>query len=309
MYAFDKDYDYSSPYLPQVNESGYLRVDSTFLPDPPQGWFGLGNLSMDVPFFTLDYFQTAPWFHLAIDSAANESDIRNLGSRPRAPAVENPLSSVTELNGSNWAALNSSLSVNSTIFNLSSTVQTVRNWNGLLGSFPFSIFMNISVNQSQFPQPQFSGNLSPSFVSSLNLSDIANFSNLGINLDSVDPLPWFDNAMSAADDDLDNQLAADLIATLEILTRINSSTGFDLSFRGGSIYSFPGAATAVQAVSNMPWGNVRFSQVRNGSYAYLFQAGMDSRLSNVASYPSEGLRRMALQTMIMKAACNSGLKQ
>ena len=311
IYVFDKDYDtYPSPYVPPVEENSYLRVDSTFLPDPPQGWFGLGNSSLDVPFIALDYFQTAPWFHLAIDPAARESDVQNLGSRTRAMPVETPLSFLSGFNGSNATALNnpstfnSSLSVQNTVFNLTSTKESIKTWDGLLGSFTLSLFMNISVNQSQFPQ--FSQNLSASFVSSLNLSDIANFIDLGINLDAVQPLPWFDNASSAvADDDLDNQIAADITATLD---ELNSSLGFDLSYRSGSIYSFPGVANSIQGVSNMPWGNVRFSEAKNGSYAYLFQAGMDARLSNIVSYPSEGLRRMALQTMLMKAACNSFLQ-
>ena len=51
----------------------------------------------------------------------------------------------------------------------------------------------------------------------------------------------------------------------------------------------------------MPWGVLRFSNVENGSYAYMIQAGTDRRLQNVASYPPEGLRRMAFQTMFSKA--------
>ena len=38
VFTFSKDYDVSNPYFPQVNESEFLRLDSTFQPDPPQGW-------------------------------------------------------------------------------------------------------------------------------------------------------------------------------------------------------------------------------------------------------------------------------
>lgn len=205
----------------------------------------------------------------------------------------------------NATTLNSSLDVGNAVINLSSTIQAVREWKGLLGSLPLSVFLNVSVNESEFPRLSPNLSSSSSFISSVNLSDLSDFFDLGIKLESIQPLPWFDNAESAIDEDLDNQIAADLNATLNRLTEINASTGYTLDFRSLSLYSFPGAANAIQAVSNMPWGNVRFSKATNGSYAYLFQAGMDSRLSNVVSYPSEGLRRMAFQTMIMNAICNS----
>src|SRR5271169_1367798 len=107
VYTFSKDYDFSEPYLPQINESSSVRLDSTFQPDPPEGWFGLGNSSgIQPPILALNYFQTAPWFYVAFDPVATDSDIHDLGSRNKAPAVANPLSALGTFLGSGNSSSN-----------------------------------------------------------------------------------------------------------------------------------------------------------------------------------------------------------
>ena len=157
IYAFSKDYDVSNPYYPQVNESDSLRLDSTFQPDPPEGWFGFGNSSsFDPPIIALDYFQTAPWFHLAIDPSATQSDIQNLGNRRKAQGLENPLlgTSGSLVNGTNGsdATLETALkhAFEDSIINLVSSASNDSGWSGLLGDIETSLFMNISVNATEF---------------------------------------------------------------------------------------------------------------------------------------------------------------
>lgn len=307
IYAFSKDYDVSNPYYPQVNESDSLRLDSTFLPDPPEGWFGLGNSSsFDPPIIALDYFQTTPWFHLAIDPNATQSDVQNLGNRHKAQGLENPLlqaASTSLVNGTNRSDATLSTALKSafenSLINLVSSASNDSGWSGLLGDIETSLFMNISIDTTEYFD----------FLSQFhNPSDvpqyftISNFSEIGLDLASVQPLPWFDESNSVNDDELDDQISNNLLSTIHQLSNVNDSSGISLNFRSGSIFSFPAVAASIQIISNMPWGNVRFSRVQNGSYAYMIQAGTDARLLQIASYPSEGLRRMAFQTMLSKAA-------
>ena len=313
IYTFSKDYDISDPYYPQVNESASLRLDSTFQPDPPEGWFGLGNSSsFDPPIIALDYFQTAPWFYLAIDPSATQSDIQNLGNRHKAQGLQNPLllaASESLVNSSNTSdsTLLTTLkpAFENSIINLVSSASNDSGWSGLLGDIDTSLFMNISVNFTEY------FNVIAPFHKVDDVSQyftISNFSQIGVNLATIQPLPWFTESNSVQDDELDDQISNALVSTLHQLGTVNDTFGISLNFRGGSIFSFPAAAASVQVVSNMPWGNVRFSKVQNGSYAYMIQAGTDARLLESASYPSEGLRRMVFQTMLSKAARMSILR-
>lgn len=313
IYTFSKDYDISDPYYPQVNESASLRLDSTFQPDPPEGWFGLGNSSsFDPPIVALDYFQTAPWFYLAIDPSATQSDIQNLGNRRKAQALENPLllaASESFVNGSNKSDSTSSTLLKPTfensIINLVSSASNDSGWSGLLGDIDTSLFMNISVNSTEY------SDIFAPFAKPVDASQyftISNFSQIGLNLASIQPLPWFTESNSVQDNELDDQISNALVSTLRQLGNVNDSMGINLNFRSSSIFAFADAAASIQVVSNMPWGNVRFSKVQNGSYAYMIQAGTDERLLEIASYPSEGLRKMVFQTMLSKAACESILR-
>ena len=244
------------------------------------------------PFLALDYFQTAPWFYFAIDPRANDSDVQNLGTRKKANALVNPLSLLESgsLTPNLSAPIPSIQSIEGMLLNLVSSAPNGSAWDGLLGNITTSVFANMSVNASEFAS--FLNNSNSPNIAVTDLT-FANFSQTGFDLIAVQPLPWFKESTALADDDLDDQISEALLATISQLTSINSTGGITLSFRSGSVSSFPVAAMSIQVVSNMPWGNLRFREAGNGNYDYMIQAGTDARLLNIPSYPSEGLRRMA----------------
>lgn len=309
-YTFSKDYDFSEPYFPQVNESNLVRMDSTFLPDPPEGWFGLGNLSaIQPPILGLNYFQTAPWFHLAFDPDVSDAEIQVLGSRNKAAAIMNPLG-VLEIVGSGGPGRNNSnttlvspaqfSAINSTIAGIATTAADLSGWSGILGNLDPMLFFNITVNGTAFTN--FVNQSNDILDTVQNDFTLSNLSATGFNLTGLQPLPWFMNATFFTDDDLDDLISTDILRTVNQLTSVNASArGVRLGYWSGAILRYPAVAAAIQAVSNMPWGVLRFSSIGNGTYAYMIQTGTDVRLQNVASYPPEGLRRMAFQTMFSRA--------
>jgi hypothetical protein len=308
-YTFSKDYDFSQPYFPQVNESNVIRMDSTFLPDPPEGWFGLGNLSaIQPPILGLNYFQTAPWFHLAFDPGVSDAEIQALGSRNKAAAISNPLGVldargiVGGRNGSNSSLVSPAQfsAVNNTIAGIAITAADVSGWSGILGNIDPMLFFNITVNRTSFTN--FVNQSNNILTTIQNNFTITNLSSTGFNLSGLQPLPWFTNTTLVTDSDLDDLISTDILRTVDQLTSVNASArGVRLGYWSGAILRYPAVAAAIQAVSNMPWGVLRFSSVDNGTYAYMIQTGTDVRLQNVASYPPEGFRRMAFQTMFERA--------
>jgi hypothetical protein len=304
VYTFSKDYDFSEPYLPRINESTSVRLDSTFQPDPPEGWFGLGNSSaIQPPILALDYFQTAPWFHVAFDSSATDSDIDILGSRTKAAAVVNPLSALGGLGGGNSSSNTTiSPSLTNTIDNaIGGIITNAANdsgWRGILGNIDPMLFFNVSVNKKTYTKFLNQSNSTQSTFQ--NYFTLSNLSATGFNLTGLQPLPWFNNTTLITDDELDNLISNDILTTVHQLSLINSSS-VTLGYWSSALFRYPAVSKSIQIVSNMPWGILRFSNVQNGTYEYMIQTGTDSRLMNVASYPPEGLRRMAFQTMFSKA--------
>ena len=286
-------------------------MDSTFLPDPPEGWFGLGNLSaIQPPILALNYFQTAPWFHLAFDSDVSDAEIQALGSRNKATPISNPLG-ILEVVGPGGRGRNNSNSsslvspaqfsaINSTIAGIATTAADLSGWSGILGNIDPMLFFNITVNRTAFTN--FVNQSNDILETVQNNFTISNLSATGFNLTHLQPLPWLTNTTFVTDDDLDDLISMDILRTVDQLTSVNASArGVRLGYWSSAILRYPAVAAAIQAVSNMPWGVLRFSSVGNGTYAYMIQAGTDVRLQNVASYPPEGLRRMAFQTMFTRA--------
>lgn len=294
VYAFSKDYDYSEPYYPQTNESVLVRRDSTFQPDPPEGWFGLGNSPFQPPILSLNLFQTAPWFHISTDPNATASSIQDLGTREKPQALANPLSLLTTIQ--NKSTLEGTFG--NLIVDVVDSAGNQTGWSGLLADFETLVFANISVNATDFQ------NFLNSSMNFSNLS-IEDFFEIGLNLTLLQPVPWFEKSSATSDYDLDDQVSQDITTTLSQLSLINVSSGVNLTYKNDSFDTYPAIATSIQVVTNMPWGNLRFSKAENGIYAYLIQAGTDERLSNVASYPPEGLRKMAFQTLFAKALCRT----
>jgi hypothetical protein len=312
VYTFSKDYDISTPYYPDSSENNSLRLDSTFIPDPPGGWFGFGDTSSFYsysPIMALDYFQTAPWFRFALSSNITSSEIRSLGSRQKAQGLVNPLGTGVSTTGFSSSPYNgsvlSSISPEGAIAQLVSTAGNSSGWSGLLGNIETNLFLNISDNYSEFINPDGTINYTGVGQNSYGYGtgSYNDFSQLGLNLTVIQALPWFAPSNLVTDDEMDDQLTTDLLSTLDLLSTIDTAYGIGLDY--GNTYAFPAVAAAIQAVSNMPWGSLRFNKVQNGSYAYLMQLGTDIRLLNIASYPAEGLRRIASQTMIAKAARTS----
>ena len=310
VYTFSKDYDFSEPYFPQINESASVRLDSTFQPDPPEGWFGLGNSSgIQPPLLALDYFQTAPWFHVAFDPRASDSDINNLGSRSKAAAVTNPLSSLGSLVGAGNGSSNASISpaltntIDNALGGIILNAADESGWRGILGYIDPMLFFNVSVNKTTYTNflNQSTSNFSNSTQSTFqNDFTLTNLSATGFNLTGLQPLPWFNDTSLVTDDQLDDLISNDILTTVHQLSMINSSS-VRLGYWSSALFRYPAVSKAIQIVSNMPWGVLRFSTVQNGTYEYMIQSEQTSRLLNVASYPPEGLRLMAFQTMFSKA--------
>jgi hypothetical protein len=311
VYTFSKDYDFSEPYMLPVSEPANVRLDSTFQPDPPEGWFGLGNESgVDPPILALDYFQTAPWFHLAFDPTASDVDIDVLGTRAKANPVANPLNMVTELGATatNSSLLNGSSTpqltgiLDAAIAGIASSAAKGAGWDGILGNMDPMLFFNISVNSRTYREFLNASNSTNSSASALISGfSLTNLSETGFNLSAIQPLSWFNYTSLETDDDLDNLISQDILTTVHLLTLVNASS-VRLGYWAGSLYLYPALSKAIQVVSNMPWGITRFGHITNGTVEYMIQMGTDSRLANIASYPPEGLRKMAFQTQFARAA-------
>lgn len=280
------------------------------MPDPPGGWFGLGDTSLyssfNPPIMALDYFQTAPWFRIAPSSNMTNSEIQTLGSRQEAQGLLNPLGTGLSTTGFSFSAYNGSVlssisSLEDNIAQLALSAGNASGWSGILRNIETNLFFNISDDYSEFINPDGTINYTGVGQNSYGYGYGYNgLSQLGLNLTVIQPLPYFAPSNSVTDDEMDDQLANDLLSTLDLLSTIDAAYGIELNY--GDTYAFPSVAAAIQAVSNMPWGSLRFNKVQNGSYAYLMQLGTDIRLLNIASYPAAGLRTMASQTMIAKAA-------
>lgn len=317
VYTFSKDYDYSSPYLLPTDESAQVRVDSTFQADPPEGWFGLGNTSaIDPPILALDYFQTAPWFWVAFDEEATGEDVANLGTRGKPAVVANPLGALGAIGGGSGNGSNGSSVVSPAITNtIDSALSAIVNgaagqagWTGILSDIDPLLFFNISVNKTtytNFINQSFYSNSSTATQQLFSTSfSLTNLSSTGFNLTGLQILPYFNDTSLSSDDDLDNLISNDILTTIHQLSRVNSSS-VRLGYWSSALFRYPAVAKAIQIVSNMPWGVLRFGSVDNQTISYMIQTGTDTRLLNVASYPSEGLRRMSFQTMFSKALFKS----
>ena len=318
VYTFSKDYDFSEPYQPQNNESTSARLDSTFQPHPPQGWFGLGNTSgIQLTILALDYFQTAPWFHVAFDKSATESDIDMLGSRNRAAAVNNPLGAAEALvgggaNSSSNVPISAAFveTIDSAIDGIVSNAASQYGWTGILGNMDSMLFFNVSVNKTLYTNfINQSINSNQSSLNSIQALFTNNFtlSVAGFDLTGLQPLPWFNNTDLTSNDDLDDLISNDILTTVHQLNFVNASS-IRLGYWHNALFRYPAVALAIQIVSNMPWGVLRFGRAENGTYEYMIQSGSDSRLLYVASYPPEGLRKMAFQTMFSNAIRFSPLR-
>jgi hypothetical protein len=255
----------------------------------------------------LNYFQTAPWFHIAFDGASDD-----LGSRNRANAVSNPLAALVAIGaGSGGNSSNSSSiaispalesTIDGTIAGIISNAASQAGWSGILGDMDPMLFFNISVNQTTYFN--YLNNSFSVVETAQNGITLGNLSETGMNLTGLQPLSWFNETTLTSDNDLDNLVSNDILRTIQGLTLVNAtSRGVRLGYWAGAILRYPAVAAAIQVVSNMPWGVLRFSEISNQSYSYTLQAGTDTRLQNVFSYPSEGLRRMAFQIMFAKAIC------
>jgi len=302
-----------------VDEPSSVRLDSTFQPDPPEGWFGLGtDGEIDPPILALNYFQTAPWFHLSFDPTATDTDIIVLGSRNEANPVANPLnmigsSSFAPSNSTNSTVRNTTFVspdlVDNAISGIVSNAARNSGWIGVLGDMDPMLFFNISVNRTtyvNFLNRTFNDTNSTDTTQSSLMSGFSftNLSAAGFNLTTIRPLSWFNYTPLETDGGLDNLISQDILTTVHQLTLVNASS-VRLGYWNSALYRYPAVAEAIQVVSNMPWGIIRFGSITNGSAEYMIQAGTDTRLLNVASFPSEGLRRMAFQTMFSRALLKS----
>lgn len=256
----------------------------------------------------LDYFQTAPWFHIAFGTDASDPDMQVLGSRNKATEVANPLEmlssfSVSGGNSSNNGSISPTLTntVSNIIEGIITNAANQSGWTGILGNIDSMLFFNVTVNRTVYThfinQTNSTNQTQQLFQNDFTLT---NLSATGFNLTGLQPLPWFNDTILVTDDQLDDLISNDILTNVHLLTSVNAST-VTLGFWEAALFRYPKVAAAIQAVSNMPWGILRFESVQNGSYSYMIQAGTDSRLLNVASYPPEGLRRMAFQTLFSKS--------
>ena len=318
VYTFSKDYDTSSPYLLPTNESARVRLDSTFQADPEEGWFGLGNTSgIDTPVLALDYFQSAPWFWVAFEEDTSSEDVANSGTRRKPAPVANPLSGLSAFslggvaNGTNGSWTMSPILTNTIDTAISGIVDSVSNqfgWTGILGNIDPMLFFNISVNKTtytNFINQSFYANTSNATQQLFSTSfSLTNLSATGFNLTGIQTLPYFNDTNLSSNDQLDDLISNDILTTIHQLSLMNSSS-VRLGYWSSALRRYPAVAQAIQIVSNTPWGVLRFGSVENQTVSYMIQTGTDTRLLNVASYPSEGLRRMAFQTMFTKAMLKS----
>ncbi|GBB91646.1 hypothetical protein RclHR1_01900011 [Rhizophagus clarus] len=76
VYTFGHDYEFrNNPYEVQPNVDNSIRKDTTNLPDPPKGWFG-------VPFFLVQH-QTFPW------AFVRDAEGVDSGTKPKLNPVSN----------------------------------------------------------------------------------------------------------------------------------------------------------------------------------------------------------------------------
>ena len=212
--------------MPQINEGTSVRFDSTFQPDPPEGWFGLGNSSgTQPPILALDYFQTMPWFHVAFDSGATGSDVDNLGSRNKTAGFADPLGTINALAGGGGenSSRNTTLSpaltrtIDDAIGGIISNAANESLWKGILGDIDPMLFFNVSVNKTtytKFINQTINSTQSPQHTG----FSFSNLTATGFNLTVLQPLPWFNDTNLVSDDELDDLISQDILTTVHQLT-------------------------------------------------------------------------------------------
>ena len=303
LMVLTKDYDNSSPYAPVTTESQALRVDSTYLPDPAPGWFGLGAATGFSPSFILPVFQSSPVLHLIQDDGLAADQISYIGSRNQIPPVIQPLQSSG--NGSTSTTALTSLALSPQLAALSA-ISYLQNWernntySGLLSQMDTVMYVNVTLNQTLLYHP--GGNAT-------GLSPDAPVSNGGTQtllraaqVNSLQLLPYFINNGVQSREDVDLLIAQDITATINYLTSLRVSlSDVRIAYYSTTPRRITSALRAISGVGNMPFGALRFTDATNFSLSYEMQIGWDTRLSNVPSFPPPGRRQMIVQSQLARS--------
>ena len=301
-----KDYDNSLPYAPVTTESQALRVDSTYLPDPAAGWFGLGNASGFSPSYILPVFQSSPMLHLIQDEGLVADQVSYIGSRNQIPPVVRPLDRLQSGgNGSTNATALTSLALSPQLAALSAT-SYLQNWernntySGLLSHMDTVMYVNVTLNQSMLYRP--GGNTTGLSPDAPLLNGSAQTLLRAAQVNSLQLLPYFINNGVQSREDVDLLVAQDITATIDYLTSLRVSlSDVRIAYYSTTPRRIASALRAISGVGNMPFGALRFTDATNHSLSYEMQIGWDTRLSNIPSFPPPGRRQMIVQSQLARS--------
>ncbi|OLY82583.1 ABC transporter A family member 9 [Smittium mucronatum] len=272
VWAFDKNYEFSNPYLLNPNVSLSQRIDSTDKPDPLGGWLNTVFLSQNAIKLVLN--QKIPWM-LVRDAPSGGAGYRN-----RLPPVKIPLSAISQSGLASGSIFQDYLASNST----RSLIQS-NGGSGLLNQIDTKFYVNIISSNNTIPYtfqpvPWFQpvqGN-SPTHedvddeIASLIKSTLSGYQ-------SLDPSIF--NAISG------NSSDSDSITPL--------------------LYYY-GNTSSITA--EMPWGALVFNKADpdNREWNYTLQIGDNPQISNAGSIPTVVERMVNQQASLGNGFLRSSLK-
>ncbi|RUP48908.1 hypothetical protein BC936DRAFT_143659 [Jimgerdemannia flammicorona] len=250
---FEHNYPYRAPYEvdPGVKDPR-MRMDTTFRPDPPGGWFGLSSLTFPAH---LSQYQTFPWAYV-LDLPGQES-----GTRPPISALsQNDILSL--YNNPDYANVTPGVA-GSPFPGDSST--------GLLGAIDYNLYVNYTVSGNE----QFA-------------------------LSGFVPVPYYVKINNGnTKDDMNALLTQKIMETVNSLSTVDKTALLNDSATQLQMLAF--YANISDIVTKMPWGISPSTRQWN----YTMQIGTDKRINLAASYPSQGFRRFAQQSMLSNAFLRS----
>ncbi|CAG8636281.1 17603_t:CDS:2 [Acaulospora morrowiae] len=172
----------------------------------------------------------------------------------------------------------------------------VRNANGAdAGSKPRQPPVNTIKNflQNNASNPQYSGilgNIDTDYYANITTSK---------TLQNFQAAPFFDTSSSNSSvDEFDDLLKKGIQDVINGLANVDKAVLFVSNPPRDDLFTFYTRVASI--LTNMPWGNILMDVVDPSAkkWNYTLQIGTDIRISNAASFPSQGFRRIATQSKL-----------
>ncbi|OMJ19519.1 ABC transporter A family member 9 [Smittium culicis] len=272
VWAYDKNYNFSNPYLVNPNVSLSARLDATNKPDPLGGWLNTNFMRANPLRLLLN--QQIPWM-IVKDPSSNAGFRNKINPITMTPSDFSPSSLIS------GSAIQDFLSSNST-----KSIISNNQGSGFLNQANTNFFLNINPSNSSatysfLPVPWFQQSAS-STSSPADLDDeLATYIRATLKgFESIDPSVFNAKSGNASDSDSLNAL----------------------------LYYF-GNTSSIS--SQMPWGALYFNNADSASrnWDYILQVGENLQISNAGNVPSIIERMFTQQTILGNSFLRDSLKK